>query len=159
MERNTDSQKKQGMERWDGFVKRFVYLPGRPVRKGCLLSQAEGRPKFRGLVDGEKFHQSQLTSILFPVQLVIYEAMNRNLEGLGLAMLQVNKGASMSVLSVIWQRALQYALSQDTKGGKVLNLHCFPGEQSSGKSPHCQSLASFLSLLSAPYLATSCSGL
>lgn len=52
------------------------------------------------------FIKGWLTSVLFPVQLVIYEAMNGNLEGLGLALLQVNKGASMSVISVIWQRVV-----------------------------------------------------
>ena len=35
-----------------------------PLRKGCILAQAEGRPKFRGLKEGEniQFSSVQLLS-------------------------------------------------------------------------------------------------
>lgn len=52
----------------------------------CARSQAEGGPKFRGLEEGEKLHQSLVTKhcVLVghwgqAVELIIYEAKNGNL--------------------------------------------------------------------------------
>lgn len=57
------------------------------LRRGCLLTQAEGGPKFRGSQEGEKLHESWVIKHYVlngpwgqAVELIVYEAETRNLE-------------------------------------------------------------------------------
>lgn len=79
------------------------YSHGGLLMRGCMLAQAENGSKCRDLGEGENLN-IWLTSILFSVMgessgggqavlLIFYETSNGNLEGVYLALSQVNKGS------------------------------------------------------------------
>lgn len=132
------------------FISRSVYFQDSTLRRDCIQAQAEGGSKSRDLQRGEKYNQSLVTSILFrlisgdkTVHLFIYEAKNRNLESLCLALSEVDK-RNICSLSPRGQRRMQGALQQPFpehkgKGGWGFpNCCCFPESQGSGKIQHCQ---------------------
>lgn len=90
-----------------------------------MQAQAEGRSKSRDLQRGEKHNQSLFISILFrlisgdkTVHLFIYEAKNKNLESLCLALSEVDKRNICSLSPMGWRggRVLALRLFLNTKG-------------------------------------------
>ena len=123
----------------------FICSSGEPLyetlKEGCMLVQAEGGPKVRGL----RKHNVWLNLYVVlndqwghAVQLIVHKAKNGNVEGLCLALLEVNKGTTYESYPSHTGKdnSLQLPFPGTQSLGAFVNLPSFSGAQGSDKI-HC----------------------